>query len=108
MNKKQSAIDRILEAVLECCNVDAEGAVAITAEMVRGKDRHDNVLMTRCIFVSIMVLMGYSRTTTAAYLGRNEKSIGNILAQANQYRATSKAYLWADAEAVLKVKRLDI
>lgn len=108
MNKKQSAIDKILEAVLECCNMDSDGATIITAEMVRSKDRHDNVLMTRCIFVTQMMFMGYSRCTTAAYLHRDQKSIGNILAQAEQYRATSRAYRIADSEVTLKLKELNL
>lgn len=107
MNKKQSIIDKVLHIVVDCCSIDIDGEVQITAEDVRGRCRKDSVCMTRCIFVKQMVYLGYSRSTIAAYLHRDVKSIGNLIASANAFYDSSRAYRIAEAEATLLLKDID-
>lgn len=106
MNNKQKLIEEILTIVVGSCNIDIYGEVSITNEDVLSADRSDNVCMTRCIFVTEMMFMGYSKTTIARILHRSEKTIGNILNQAHGYRKTSCAYRIAEAESTIKLKEI--
>lgn len=62
--------------------------------------------MSRCIFVTEMLFLGFSRTTIASVIHRSEKTIGHMLTQAHNYRITSFAYRVAEAEATINVKNL--
>lgn len=62
MNNKQKLIEEILTIVVDCCNIDIYGEVSITNEDVLSANRSENVCMTRCIFVTEMLFMGYSLT----------------------------------------------
>lgn len=106
MNRKQELINKIIDIVLECCNTEIYGVEPITHDDLLGPDRSENVVMTRCIFVTQMIFMGFSRTTVANILHRNEKTIGNILTQAHQYRITSCAYRIAEAESTIEMKAI--
>lgn len=106
MNNKQKLIDDILTIVVSCCSTDIYNENAITNEDVLGPNRSENVCMTRCIFVTEMLFMGYSKTTIANILHRSEKTIGNILNQAHTYRKTSYAYRIAEAECTIKLKEI--
>lgn len=99
MNRKQELITQVLDIVLGCCNTEIYGVTPMTSDDILGPNRSENVVMTRCLFVTQMIFMGFSRTTVANILHRNEKTIGNILTQAHQYRITSYAYRLAEAAA---------
>lgn len=106
MNNKQRLIEEILTIVVDCCNIDIYGEVSITNDDVLSANRSESVCMTRCIFVTEMLFMGYSKTTIAHILHRSEKTIGNILNQAHTYRKTSYAYRIAEAESTIKLKEI--
>ena len=71
MNKKQEYLNKILDVCVKCCGyVMRNGNLSLTKEDVLGKNRNENVVMTRCIAVAMMVQAGFSITTCAGLMGR--------------------------------------
>lgn len=89
MNNKQQAIYMALDIVVECCVTDVDNHRQVTSEEVLGPSRAENVVMTRCIFVTQMSFLGFSKTTTARVLHRTERAVSAMLEQAHQYRVHS-------------------
>lgn len=106
MNNKQSMIYEVLRIVVECCVTDIDEERQLTPEAVLGPSRAENIVMTRCIFATQMLFMGFSKTTTARVLRRSERAIGNMLEQAHQFRIHSYAYRIAEAESTIKLKEV--
>lgn len=106
MSDKQDLIEKVLDIVVECCKVDVYGVEIITKEELLGECRNENACMTRCIFVTQMMFIGFSRSTIAALLHRSEKSVDRMLKQAHNYRITSYAYRLAEAESTIKLKAI--
>lgn len=106
MSDKQDLISNVLQIVVDCCKVDVDGVEIITREEVLGDCRNENACMTRCIFVSQMMFIGFSRSTIAALLHRSEKSVDRMLRQAHEYRITSYAYRLAEAESTIRLKEI--
>lgn len=106
MSDKQDLIDEVLQIVVDCCNVEVDGEHVITKAEIVSKRRDDAVCMTRCIFVAQMMCLGFSRTTIAKVVHRSERSIGDLLKKAYEYKKTSYAFRLADAEATLRMKSI--
>lgn len=106
MNEKESNIYRILDIVVSECTIESSGIVTVTTEDVLGKSRKENVVMTRCIFVTEMLFMGYSVTTIASILNRSAQAVSNILVSAHQYRVKSWVYRQAEAKSTLRCKEI--
>lgn len=106
MNEKQKFIYDILDICVGECSIDICEETNVTNEQVLSKCKNENVIMTRCIYVTMMVFMGYSKTTIAAVLGRSEQAIRDILSVAHEYRKTSWAYRVAEAKCTLKIEPL--
>lgn len=98
MNKKEQTMEEVLKIVLEECGYSFR---TISKEDVLGK-RGDLVLqMTRCIFVTQLVHLNYTKPIIAAYLGRTEQAIDDILSAAHEYKDIRKdwTYLVSEAES---------
>lgn len=104
MNKKEQIIEEVLAIVLEECGYSFR---AITKEDVIGK-RGDIVLqMTRCIFVTQLIHLNYTKPIIAAYLNRSEQAIDDILYAAHQHKDVQKdwTYLISEAECTTKCSK---
>lgn len=106
MNDKQKAIYKVLDIVVKCCVYDNVEGKELTAEAVLSNNRSENIVMTRCIFVTQLLFLGYSRSTIARVLNRTERGISVLLENAHQLRIRSFAYRIAEAECTLKIKEL--
>ena len=81
-NKKQSLLDAIIDLGIECCNMDNHGT-PLTRDIILGKDKHENVQMTRTIIVNQIHLMGYTHSTIAIKFGRTTQAVCKILNDAH-------------------------
>lgn len=106
MNNKEKSIYDVLDIVVNCCSTDINGKPSVTRDDVLGKSRQSNYVMTRCIFVTEMIFLGYTTATIALILHRSEPAIRHLLDSAHQFRITSNAYRLAEAEATLKCRDL--
>lgn len=104
MSDKQELIDEVVAIVVDCCAIDVDGEHVITKEEIISKSRDENICMARCILVAQLMCLGFSRTTTARVIHRSERSIGDILRKAYEYKKTSYAFRLADAEATIRMK----
>lgn len=103
VNEKDAIKRKVLDIVIEeCDSADAP----VTAEDVKGRKKTENVCMTRCILVTQLMFMGYSRTSIANFIGRSEQSISNILDAAHQYKIRSWAYRKTEAKTTLRIEGL--
>lgn len=104
-SKKQQIFESVLQVVVECCSIEiGDGEMTITAEDILGNSHRQSVHMTRCLFVTQMVFLGYTRDTISRILKRSEKSISDMLNNAHQYRIQSFAYRQAEAESTIKLR----
>lgn len=106
MNDKEKTIYQVLDIVVDCCSMDIDGRPSVSAEDVLGKSRQSNIVLTRCIFITQMLFLGYTTATIALLLHRSETAIRHLLEVAHQSRLTSKAYRLAEAEATLRCKNI--
>lgn len=107
MNNKQSTLDSILDVVVACCATDIEGSVYVTRERVLSHDRHELIVMTRCILASQIVRAGYSLATVAIYLHRSMQAVRHMLQSDAMFRRSSRAYRIASAEAEMRCKDME-
>jgi len=96
MNEKERIIEEVLEIVIDECEYSFR---PIIKDEIVGK-RGDVVLqMTRCIFVTELIFLNYSKPIIAAYLGRTEQAIDDILSAAHEYRCIKKDWTYLVSEA---------
>lgn len=108
MNNKESELRKIVDIVVECCATDlGDGTMSVCKEEVLGKSRKENVVMTRCILVMMIVGAGYSTTTAAQLLKRTTHAVRHLLEVGHQYHLTSRAFRIASAEATLKCRDIE-
>ena len=109
MNNKEKELYRLADIAVECCalEIDENGTKSITREEVLGKSRKENVVMTRCILLCLILHSGYSITTAAQFLARTEAAVRHMEQISDQYFKTSRAYRIAMAEATLMVRDMD-
>lgn len=108
MNNKETELHRILNIVVGCCATDiGDGKMSLTKDEVLGKSRKENVVMTRCILVMMIVGAGYSTTTAAQLLRRTTHAVRHLLDVGHQYHLTSRAFRIASAEATLKCRDIE-
>lgn len=107
MNNKETELHKIVDIVADCCAMQiAPGQVSLTSEDVLGESRSENVVMTRCILVSMLRYAGYSTTTAALLLKRRTQTIRHLNELAKSFHETSRAYRIAEAEATLRCRDL--
>lgn len=97
MNKKEQTIEDVLAIVIDECGYSFR---TISKDDIISK-RGDIVLqMTRCIFVTQLIHLNYTKPIIAAYLNRTEQAIDDILCAAHEYKDIRKdwTYLMSEAE----------
>lgn len=105
MNDKESKIYQILDATIEACTMSIDDGVKITREDILGPNRSANIHMTRCIFVTeLIICFGYTTASVAALLHRTKPAIRHILNAAHSYRISNPCYVVAEAETTIKCK----
>lgn len=105
MNAKETELHRIIDVVIGCCATEIQdGAKTITKEDVFGRNRSENVVMTRCIIASQIISAGYSLSTVAFILNRTVQSVRHMIEIGANYNKTSRAYRIANEEATRKCK----
>lgn len=107
MNNKQKELDRLVDIAVNCCTTEINGKRSVKREDVLGTCRCENVVMTRCILIAIILHSGYSISTAAFILNRTEQGIKHLEKLHDNYAKTSRAYRIALAEAVLKVRDVE-
>lgn len=77
MNRKQEYLNKIVDICVKCCGYAlSNGKLSITREDILGKNRNENVVMTRCIAVSMMLRPGlwlehHNRSDYISHLSRS-------------------------------------
>lgn len=109
MNNKERYIQAVVSAVVDCCatEIDDEGTMSVTREAVLGRSRAENVVMTRCIAVMMLLGAGYSVTTIAQIFRRTPNAIRHLVEAGNNYLLTSRAFRIANAEATLRCRDIE-
>lgn len=107
MNKKQEYLEKILDICIRSCSyVMHNGKLSITRSDVLGRSRNENVVMTRCIAVAMLVQAGFSITTCAGLMGRTSPAIRHMMQLDRQMNRTSKVYRIANKEAMRECREL--
>ena len=107
MNRKQEYLYKIVDICVKCCGYAlSNGKLSITREDILGKNRNENVVMTRCIAVSMMLQAGFSVTTCSAFMSRTAPAIRHMIQLDRQLSHTSKVYRIASREAVRGCREL--
>lgn len=101
MNDKENELYRIVDIVVGACatKIDSNGTLSVTKEDVLGRSRKENVVMTRIILAEMIVYAGFSVTTIAQLLKHTNASVRKLLAKAQDYRSSSRAFRIAEAES---------
>lgn len=108
MNNKEKYLHKILDKVVESCSyVVGEKNLTITKEDILGKSRNENVVMTRCIAVAMMIQAGFSITTCAGLMNRTNPAIRHMIQLDRQLSQTSKVYRIANRQAVRECRELE-
>lgn len=104
MNDKEKYLYDILDICVDECTMNLCELTNVTADDVVHKCKRENVIMTRCIYVTMLKFLGYSNTTIAAVLNRSEQAVRDLLNVAHGYRTTSWAYRLAEAKCTIRVE----
>ena len=108
MNNKQKYLNKILDACVKSCGyVMRDGNISITKEDILGKSRNENVVMTRCIAVAMMIQAGFTITTCAELLNRTSPAIRHMVQLDRQFTQTSRVYRIANRQAVRKCDEIE-
>ena len=103
INKKEQVIEEVLTIVLNECGYSFR---QITKEEVLNKRGDLVVQMTRAIFVTELMFLGYAKIIIAMYMGRSEQAIDDILYAAHQFRVKGDwTYRISEAECTKKCER---
>lgn len=93
MNDKEKLFHDIVERVARCCSyVLKDGRQSITAEDILGKKRTENVTMSRCIAVSLLVSAGFTISSCALMMHRSPPAIRHCMKLDRQLTETSMVY----------------
>lgn len=106
MNKKEQTLNRIVDIVVDCCSSEINGVQTLTREDLLGESKKENHVMSRAILCLQLKHEGYSVTTIAMLLGREEQSIRKLIKKGYDFVATSRACRIAAAEVVIECKKL--
>lgn len=106
MNEKEYLLNQVAKIVVECCatQIDDKGTMSVTMDQLKGKCRKENVILTRCIFASIVRVSGWTVTTIGEFLGITPNGVRNLLKSAQDLHQTNRIYRIAEAEATLKCR----
>ena len=108
MNNKQKYLNKILDVCVKCCAyVMNDGNTSITKEDILGKSRNENVVMTRCIAVVMMIQAGFTITTCAELMNRTSPAIRHMVQLDRQFAQTSRVYRIANRQAGRRCSELE-
>lgn len=109
MNNKQSELNKLVDIAVKCCatEIDDKGTLSLTKDDVLGKNRTENVVMTRCILVHLILHEGYSISTISQLLNRTIPAIRHLEKLGYTFEKTSRAYRIAQAEAIVMLEEKD-
>lgn len=109
MNNKEQMLQRLVDIALKCCATEIdEGEMSVTRDHLLKGSRKQNVVMTRCVLVSLIAKMGYSTQTASQLLHMSECAVRNLQAEALMWHAQSYAYRVAEREAYAMVDKMMI
>lgn len=84
MNNKESEAYRLLDISIQCCSTtNKDGSSSINKEDVLGKNRTENVIMTHCVFINLLLHSGYSYSTIANILNKTIPANNNSVSYNN-------------------------
>lgn len=106
MNNKQQNLNRIVDIVVDCCSFNFNGEISMSRSDLLGKSRSENIVMSRCILVEMIVNAGYSVSTAAMILSRTPQAIRHLLDMGRNLFKTSKAFRLANNECSVKCREL--
>lgn len=109
MNNKECELYKLVDISVKCCatQIDDKGTMSLTRDDVLGSSRCENVVMTRCILVCLILHNGFSVTTIAQLLHRTVPAIRHLEKLSDSYLKTSRAYRIAMAEATIMARDLE-
>lgn len=96
MNRKEAIIEEVMNIVIEHCGYSF---MPVTKEDIIGKRGNIVVQMTRCIFVTALRLLRYSKPVIAAYMHRSEQAIDDILYAAHTFKCVDSEWTYIMSEA---------
>lgn len=106
MNNKESEAYRLLDISIQCCSTtNKDGSSSINKEDVLGKNRTENVIMTRCVFINLLLHSGYSYLTIANLLNKTIPAIRHLVKVSNNFFKSSRAYRIAIKEAYNQINK---
>lgn len=106
MNNKESEAYRLLDISIQCCSTtNKDGSSSINKEDVLGKNRTENVIMTRCVFINLLLHSGYSYSTIANILNKTIPAIRHLVKVSNSFFKLSRAYRIAIKEAYNQINK---
>lgn len=100
MNDKEKLAYDVLSICAGSCGYSLSGGgLSITPNDIVSRNRSENVTMSRCIAVGMLVSLGFTITTCARILNRSAPAIRNMINMDRQLQETSRVYRMAYREA---------
>lgn len=99
MNRKEEELNRILDNVIACC--DMEGRLngrVVTREKVLSGCKEENCVMTRSLINYAVIRAGYTTQTVSELLGMGKRAVRELMTKDSLYQENSRAYRLAKAE----------
>lgn len=107
MNNKQIELNRIVDVVVDCCDMVTDDRHIITKDMVLGGCKRQYAVMTRSILVFQILRHGYTTETCSELLGLTAQAVTSLMSKDGEYHMTSRAYRIAKQEATERLPILD-
>lgn len=104
MNDMGAKLHQVVEAVVSCCSMEINGKMDMTVDDILGKNRSENVVLTRQIVAMQISHAGYTNTTISQLLGCTIVNVRKLIADGYKNLQTNRAFHFAYAEATLKCK----
>lgn len=101
MNGKQSEFHRIVDIVVECCEMDGQDRDDLKKKVI-GSCREEPIIMMRCILARMLAFAGFTNLTIAIVLHKDVHSVRHLLELARDFRTHSRVYRIAEDEAMKK------
>lgn len=106
MNDKESVFYKVISIVVDCCATNIDGVKNISIEDVLGKNRLENVVLTRQIVVMQLLAFGYTKTTMSQILHCTQANVRKLLSDGYSNLAENKSFRLAYSEATIKCKEI--
>lgn len=108
MNNKERLMQKVMELCAKCCSyATGDGRGTVTAGDLRGRSRAENISMSRCICVGILISMGFTISSLAFALNRTAPAIRHMVELDRRYERTSLVYRIAQRQARTEARRAE-